>query len=57
MRMGTRECASLPSHLGSLVARPQARNALSKLPYLEQITKLGAISRAQGMPWRDKYGD
>ena len=37
--------------------RVEARNALSKLVYLDLLTKQGAVTRGMGMPWRDKYGD
>lgn len=37
--------------------RVEARNALSKLEFLDNLTKLGVIVRSAGPPWRDRYGD
>jgi len=37
--------------------RVEARNALSKLQYLDNLTKLGVITRSAGPPWRDRYNE
>lgn len=37
--------------------RVEARNALSKLVYLDLLTKQGVIVRSMGPPWRDRYGE